>query len=1057
MFDVEKKHFIVDRIIFYNKESQWGVLATTPVEDLPEKQQCLFNKYGNVSITGNFIGVYEDAEVEVSGDIVESKYGKAIQVRSLQVIQDNKSKEGVVNFLAKSLIRGISVQNAKKIYEVYKDKSIDTVLTNPEKLISINGIGQKTVDKVTESVGQYLRMRPLIDYCSNLGLHYSLINKLDEELGEDALATIMTDPYKVLELTNNISFKQIDEIFLKGGGSPTATVRLETGLLWVLKNLAMLEGSTGCKSSSLKSKFYTTLNLTGENNEYESTAFNLSTAGKLVLSEGAITGMETGYVYYKPYVDIEKSIAEKIQALNKYGLLGDKIREDVVDEEIHNFPFELNEQQKKAVHECLQHNVSVLTGPAGCVDGDTEYFNGEEWVPIRDFKDGDKVLQYNQDGTAELVSPIKYIKGKADLWHIHNISGNIDQVLSDNHRFIYLSTKDNLNEKPFGEVRKILSEKGSFSAFLINSFKINYEIPTSLTPARLRLMIAISADGSLVKSGNYWRVRLKKERKKVRMRELLALNKLEVKENVYADGYSNFNIPVEYGCKEFPSYFYFLPKELKEVFNEEIFLWDGSLKNGNRNVKMYFSTIKKNADIVQFILSQNGYMVNITIDDRLGEFHSSGDYLYKSVNYYVRQTKWKKVSLQRGTRELKERKKGIKIEKFIPSDGCQYCFEVPSSMLVLRRNNKIFITGNSGKSSITKALSRVYRRCGFRVNHLSPTAKACRRLEECVGTSDAQTIHKFLGMKKDTDFSPKKAYAQDSVLIIDEASMLDIILFNYLLVGTNLTSRVLLIGDNNQLPSVQAGNVLGDLIDSKQVHVSQLTDVMRQKEDSKIIDFCSQINNGEVFDPCEFPDFHYEEFGEGQELRDFFYKKYVEEVKENGLNEVQVITPYKKGELGMDNLNKFIQENYNAEGKLTIEPYKMGDKVRHTQNNYKKDVYNGETGTIITYDSDLEELMVDYGNKTIWYNKEDIAEVTLSYVSTVHASQGSEYKVVFVILDDTSVNDFLLIRRLLYTAVSRGKKKVYVLSKPYLVDKCIQNNSYRPRITKLKEFLKNEE
>lgn len=728
MFDVEKKHFIVDRIIFYNKESQWGVLATTPVEDLPEKQQCLFNKYGNVSITGNFIGVYEDAEVEVSGDIVESKYGKAIQVRSLQVIQDNKSKEGVVNFLAKSLIKGISVQNAKKIYEVYKDKAIDTVLTTPEKLISINGIGRKTVDKVTESVGQYLRMKPLIDYCSNLGLHYSLINKLDEELGEDALATIMTDPYKVLELTNNISFKQIDEIFLKGGGSPTATVRLETGLLWVLKNLAMLEGSTGCKSSSLKSKFYTTLNLTGENNEYESTAFNLSTAGKLVLSEGAITGMETGYVYYKPYVDIEKSIAEKIQALNKYGLLGDKIREDVVDEEIHNFPFELNEQQKKAIHECLQHNVSVLTG--------------------------------------------------------------------------------------------------------------------------------------------------------------------------------------------FPG---------------------------------------------------------------------------------------------------------------------------------------------SGKSTITKALSRIYRRCGFQVNHLAPSAKAARRLEECVGTSDAQTVHKFLGMQKDTDFSPKKAYAQDSVLIIDEVSMLDIILFNYLLVGTNLTSRVLLVGDNDQLPSVQAGNVLGDLIDSEQVHVSQLTDIMRQKENSKIIDFCSQINNGKVFDPCEFPDFHYEEFGEGQELRDFFYKKYVEEVKENGLNEVQVITPYKKGELGMDNLNKFIQENYNAEGKLTIEPYKMGDKVRHTQNNYKKDVYNGETGTIITYDSDLEELMVDYGNKTIWYNKEDIAEVTLSYVSTVHASQGSEYKVVFVILDDTSVNDFLLIRRLLYTAVSRGKKKVYVLTKPYLVDKCIQNNSYRPRVTKLKEFLKNEE
>ena len=373
-------------------------------------------------------------------------------------------------------------------------------------------------------------------------------------------------------------------------------------------------------------------------------------------------------------------------------------------------------------------------------------------------------------------------------------------------------------------------------------------------------------------------------------------------------------------------------------------------------------------------------------------------------------------------------------------------------------HNVSVLTGpaGSGKSSITKALSRIYRRCGFNVEHLSPTAKACRRLEECIGTSDAQTIHKFLGMKKDSEVKSKQ-YAEDEVLIIDEASMLDIILFNALLAGTNLTTRILLIGDNNQLPSVQAGNVLGDLVDSNAVHVSKLTDVMRQKENSNIIKYCTDINEGKVFDPVEAVDFHYEEFGEAQELKDFFFEKYKEEVEKYGLNEVQVITPYKRGELGMNNLNTFIQENYNKDGLLILEPYRLGDKVRHTQNNYKKDVYNGETGTIIKYDDDDEMLLVDFGNKEIWYDKEDANELTLSYVSTVHASQGSEYKSVFVILDDTSVNDFLLIRRLLYTAVSRGKSKVWILSKPYLVDHCIENDSYRPRITKLKEYLKGED
>jgi exodeoxyribonuclease V alpha subunit len=180
------------------------------------------------------------------------------------------------------------------------------------------------------------------------------------------------------------------------------------------------------------------------------------------------------------------------------------------------------------------------------------------------------------------------------------------------------------------------------------------------------------------------------------------------------------------------------------------------------------------------------------------------------------------------------------------------------------------------------------------------------------------------------------------------------------------------------------------------------------------------------------------------------YKKEVEEV---GLNEVQVIAPYKKGELGMNNLNVILQAEINPRGKTALENFRIGDKVRHTQNNYNKDVFNGETGVIISFDSEEDEMKVDFGDRNVTYNHLDVKELVLSYASTVHASQGSEYKVVFVILDDTSVNNFLHIRRLLYTAVSRGKSKVYILTKPYLVDTCIGNDTYKPRITMLKDFL----
>ena len=365
------------------------------------------------------------------------------------------------------------------------------------------------------------------------------------------------------------------------------------------------------------------------------------------------------------------------------------------------------------------------------------------------------------------------------------------------------------------------------------------------------------------------------------------------------------------------------------------------------------------------------------------------------------------------------------------------------------------ITGaaGSGKSSITKALYNIYRRSGYNVELLSPTAKACRRLEECTG-GEAQTLHKFVGMTRTGKIiGGDTPYPKNTVLIIDEASMMDIILFDLILKKISLDTRVILVGDNNQLPSVQAGNILGDVIASENVYVTVLTDVVRQQENSNIIKFCKLINDGKVFDRCEFQDFHYEEFGTAAELEDVLFPTYEEAVNKYGLNEVQVITPYKQGELGMNNLNSMLQAQYQEKinGPVAIEPYRLGDKVRHTQNNYEKDVYNGETGVVIGVKED--KMIVDFGYKQKEYEGSELEELTLSFASTVHASQGSEYKVVFVVLDDTASNNLLHIRRLLYTAVSRGKEKVYILTKPYLVDRCIENNSYKPRITRLKRFL----
>lgn len=1056
MQEIKNKKFKVIRIIWYSQQTKWGVLATKPLGSLDGYEADLMNDFSNICISGNFEGIFEGAEIVVSGDVVtNSKYGKQIQIRSIKVKQDTKSREGVVNFLAKSFIKGISVANANKIYDKFQDRAIKIVLNNPKDLLNVFGIGEKTVEKITESVKQYKSKEDLIDYCTKIGLTYSIIVKLDEALGEKALSIIQVDPYKVLELTDTISFPAIDEVYLNNGGNARSKRRLSVGLLWVLKKASTMEGSTGCYSVSLKKKFFKLLGFEEkEENIYWDTLTRLKYSGDIVISEvkGKLNSYEV--VFYKKYLDMEERIAGALHILEHEGISSKELNKNIIKQEIKDFPFTLNKQQVDAVNECSKHNVSVITGCAGCVDGDTEFFNGKEWKPIKDFKVGDKVLQFNKDRMAELVTPIRYIKGEADLWHMYNANGSIDQVLSDDHRFVYETSKGNLNFKPFEEIRRIMEAKKSFSAGILSTFTYKGAKVFDINKDRLRLMIAISADGSLCKNGCYWRVRLKKERKIQRLKQLLKNVGLEIQEQIFTDGYSNFKIPVEYGCKEFPTEFYFLTGKLREVFCEEIVLWDGSVISGKRNVNNYSTSIKKNADIAQFLMSQDGYRTSILIDDRVGKIHKGNSYEYKSLNYRVSKTKHRLTTLNRDHRKLsRQNDNSIRIEKFISKDGLQYCFEVPSGMLVLRRNNKIFITGNSGKSSITKAIYNIYKRSEYNVELLAPTAKAVRRLEECTG-GFAQTLHKFVGMTKngkviDTEFR----YAENTVIIIDEASMMDIILFDLILKRISPDTKIILIGDNNQLPSVQAGNILGDVIESDDVYVATLTDVVRQQENSNIIKFCKYINDGKIFEPCELSDFHYEEFGTAEELRDVLFSAYEKEVNKYGLNEVQVIAPYKQGELGMSNLNLMLQAKYQEKikGPVAIEPFRLGDKVRHIQNNYKRDVYNGETGVVVSVVDEV--MLVDFGYKQVAYEGSDLCELTLSFASTVHASQGSEYKVVFIILDDTAANNLLHIRRLLYTAVSRGKEKVYILSKPYLVDKCIENNSYKPRVTKLKEFL----
>lgn len=377
-----------------------------------------------------------------------------------------------------------------------------------------------------------------------------------------------------------------------------------------------------------------------------------------------------------------------------------------------------------------------------------------------------------------------------------------------------------------------------------------------------------------------------------------------------------------------------------------------------------------------------------------------------------------------------------------------------------------------GKSTISKAILNILYRHEQPVILLAPTAKAAKRLSECTGFGSS-TIHRFLKVRDNTLQSYDDVLVpRQATILIDEASMVDVRLFERVLDHIHADTRVILVGDTHQLPSVQAGNLLEDIINAGKFNICYLRDITRQAEDSNIIKYSNMVNEGQ-FIPLDLKskDLVCTSAQKTQRSKavEVLKKSYISNVEKYGLLNVQVICAYKQGTLGVNNMNKVLKSAVNTTNPVLNEkneeifPFQIGDKVRHTINNYDLDVFNGETGVVVDIknatDWENEEgkdlLIVDYGDRTVTYDKFSANELTLSYASTVHASQGSEYDCVFVVLDN-EVSNILLVRKIVYTAITRAKKKCYILSVDGCVNTAITNDHYKERLTKLSDFIKEE-
>ncbi len=377
------------------------------------------------------------------------------------------------------------------------------------------------------------------------------------------------------------------------------------------------------------------------------------------------------------------------------------------------------------------------------------------------------------------------------------------------------------------------------------------------------------------------------------------------------------------------------------------------------------------------------------------------------------------------------------------------------------------ITGGpgTGKTTIIKAIIRLFRGAGKHVLLAAPTGRAAKRMSEATG-HEAKTIHRLL------EYSPKLAGfrrneespLEADLIVIDETSMVDTLLMNHLVRAVPPATRLLFVGDVDQLPSVGPGNILKDIIDSGRIPTVKLNEIFRQSQDSLVVVNAHRINNGEFpvlpSESGDSGDFFFVQLEDPDEVCRMVVNMCGQRIPEKfGLhpfNDIQVLTPMHRGVVGVSNLNAELQKNLNASSDELVRggrSIRCGDKVMQTKNNYDKDVYNGDIGRITAINREDQEVTVDYDGRPVVYDFSDLDEITLAYAVSVHKSQGSEYPAV--VLPLLTQHYLMLQRNLLYTAITRGKRLVVIIGTKKALGIAIRNNKQQMRYTRLKERLMN--
>lgn len=442
--------------------------------------------------------------------------------------------------------------------------------------------------------------------------------------------------------------------------------------------------------------------------------------------------------------------------------------------------------------------------------------------------------------------------------------------------------------------------------------------------------------------------------------------------------------------------------------------------------------------------------------------------IYPPYLYYAeKKVATRLLQLQQATEPLSEDNLSLFIKVWEKDNQIQLAQKQKEAIKACLHHGVLVLTGGpgTGKTTVIKGILSILKAQGLKIRLAAPTGRAAKRLSETTGQK-ALTIHRLLeannlaqddnlqlGFSKDIDDQ-----LDADVIILDEVSMVDIVLMHHFLNAVPDGCRIILVGDTDQLPAVGPGSVLKDIIRSQKIPAIRLDEIFRQAQTSMIIQNAHIINAGRLPDlRKQYSDFVFYELNDDTSITQKILDLCTKDLPHEGfdvLKDVQILSPMHRFLCGVENLNLMLQEQLNPkknqdELKYSSQTFRVGDKVMHIRNNYQKNVFNGDIGFI--QDINNEKLTVDYFDHIVTYEKNELNELTLAYASSVHKSQGSEYKIVIIPL---STSHYIMLQRnLLYTAITRAKQKVIIIGSKKALMTAVQSNRTQKRYTLLAERL----